>query len=81
MRVAILNGCGRQMKKPVLESRMFSRVNKEHLDDILASAGNATEKLVDVVVGDEEETEETSDDDEVVSVADDGVLKHVIGCV
>ena len=33
--------------------------------------GNATEKLVDVVVGDVEETEETSDDDEVVSVADE----------
>ena len=37
----------------------------------VASAGNATEKLVDVVVGDVEETEETSDDDEVVSVADE----------
>ena len=65
MWVAILNACGRQMKKPVLESRMLFRVNKEHLDDILASAGNATEKLVDVAVEGVEETEETSDDDEV----------------
>ena len=51
MLVAILNACGIQMKKPVIESGMFSRVNKEHLDDILASA----EKLVDIVVADVEE--------------------------
>ena len=41
------------------------------MDDILASTGDAKERLVDVVVGDVEETEETSDDDEVVSVADE----------
>ena len=65
----MLNACGRQMKKPVIESRMFSRANKEHFDDILASAGDANDKqLVDivVVVADVEEgIEETSDDDEV----------------
>ena len=48
---------------------MFSRANKEHFDDILASAGDANDKqLVDivVVVADVEEgIEETSDDDEV----------------
>ena len=45
---------------------MFSRANKEHLDDILASAGDANDKLVDIVVADVEEgIEETSDDDEV----------------
>ena len=54
------------MKKPVIESRMFSRANKEHLDDILASARDANDKLVDIVVADVEEgIEETSDDDEV----------------
>ena len=66
MWVAILNACGRQMKKPVIESRMFSRANREHLDDILASAGDANDKLVDIVAADVEEgIEETSDDDEV----------------
>ena len=54
------------MKKPVIESRMFSRANKEHLDYILASAGDANDKLVNIVVADVEEgIEETSNDDEV----------------
>ena len=56
------------MKKPVIESRMFSRANEEHLDDILASARDANDKLVDIVVADVEEgIEETSDDDETMS--------------
>ena len=38
--VAILNACGKQMKKPVIESRMFSRVNNDLLDYFLSKVDN-----------------------------------------
>merc|ERR1712087_596159 len=40
--VAILNACGKQMKKPVIESRMFSRVNANLLDYILSKVDSKT---------------------------------------
>ena len=40
--VAIQNACGKQMKKPVIECRMFSQVNAKLLDYILSKVDPET---------------------------------------
>ena len=66
--VAIQNACGKQMKKPVIESRMFSRVNANLLDYILSKVVSKTmeETLAHVEIDNEmmSDVDEVEGDDE-----------------
>ena len=67
--VAIQNVCGKQMKKPVIECRMFSPVNAKLLDYILSKVDLKTmeENLSNVEIDDKmmSDVEEVEGDDEV----------------
>ena len=70
--VAILNACGKQMKKPVIESRMFLRVNNDLLDYFLSKVDkNVMEgSLAQVAIDNEMASDVRDDDDEEATMND-----------
>ena len=70
--VAILNACGKQMKKPVIESGVFSRVNNDLMDYFLSKVDKKMMEgsLAQVVIDNEMASDTRDDDDEVATMND-----------
>ena len=70
--VAILNACGKQMKKTLIESRMFSQVNNDLLDYFLSKVDkNVLEGSLAQVAIDNEMASDTRDDDDEEATMND----------